>query len=148
MQNKFDVETRSRTTCSKGEIYHYMIANPPYGVDSRPLRSEGRKFVANKDVSHLPRQIRRSNPVHAPHVGQDEERQERGSSCRHHERLSFVHPDADGESEIRRYVLENDLLEAIVALPEQIFYNTGSPPNSHQQKRRASKGPSAHRCLR
>ena len=30
-----------------------------------------------------------------------------------------------GESEIRRYVLENDLLEAIVALPEQIFYNTG-----------------------
>ena len=30
-----------------------------------------------------------------------------------------------GESEIRRYVLENHLLEAIVALPDQMFYNTG-----------------------
>src|SRR5204862_7995312 len=30
-----------------------------------------------------------------------------------------------GESEIRRWILENDWLEAIVALPEQLFYNTG-----------------------
>ena len=30
-----------------------------------------------------------------------------------------------GESEIRRYILENDLLEALIALPEQLFYNTG-----------------------
>lgn len=30
-----------------------------------------------------------------------------------------------GESKIRRYVLEHDLLEALIALPEQIFYNTG-----------------------
>jgi type I restriction enzyme M protein len=30
-----------------------------------------------------------------------------------------------GESEIRRYVLENDLVEAIVALPTDMFYNTG-----------------------
>ena len=30
-----------------------------------------------------------------------------------------------GESEIRRFVLENDLLEALIALPEQLFYNTG-----------------------
>ena len=30
-----------------------------------------------------------------------------------------------GESEIRRYIFENDLLETLVAVPEQIFYNTG-----------------------
>ena len=30
-----------------------------------------------------------------------------------------------GESEIRRFILENDLLEALIALPEQLFYNTG-----------------------
>src|SRR3989441_9713830 len=30
-----------------------------------------------------------------------------------------------GESEIRRYILENNLLEALIALPEQLFYNTG-----------------------
>jgi type I restriction enzyme M protein len=37
----------------------------------------------------------------------------------------FTGAAGSGESEIRRYLLENDLLEAIVALPEQLFYNTG-----------------------
>jgi type I restriction enzyme M protein len=37
----------------------------------------------------------------------------------------FTGDAGSGESEIRRYVLENDLLEAIIALPEQLFYNTG-----------------------
>ena len=32
---------------------------------------------------------------------------------------------ASGESEIRRYVLENDLVEAIIGLPTDMFYNTG-----------------------
>ena len=44
----------------------------------------------------------------------------------HHERLAALHGDAgSGESEIRRWILENDLLEALIALPEQLFYNTG-----------------------
>lgn len=37
----------------------------------------------------------------------------------------FTGDSGSGESEIRRYVFENDFLEAIVALPEQLFYNTG-----------------------
>ncbi len=37
----------------------------------------------------------------------------------------FTGDAGSGESEIRRYVLEHDLLEAIIALPEQLFYNTG-----------------------
>jgi len=37
----------------------------------------------------------------------------------------FTGDSGSGESEIRRYILENDLLEALVALPEQLFYNTG-----------------------
>nr|WP_255425056.1 N-6 DNA methylase [Providencia sp. wls1943] len=37
----------------------------------------------------------------------------------------FTGGAGSGESEIRRYILENDLLEAIVALPTDIFYNTG-----------------------
>src|SRR5439155_16452869 len=37
----------------------------------------------------------------------------------------FTGDAASGESEIRRYILENDLLEALIALPEQLFYNTG-----------------------
>ena len=37
----------------------------------------------------------------------------------------FTGDSGSGESEIRRFVLENDLLEALIALPEQLFYNTG-----------------------
>jgi hypothetical protein len=44
-----------------------------------------------------------------------------GSTAR---RCLLVAPGS-GESEIRRYVLENDLVEAIIALPTDMFYNTG-----------------------
>src|SRR5947199_10543977 len=37
----------------------------------------------------------------------------------------FTGDAGSGESEIRRWILENDWLEALVALPEQMFYNTG-----------------------
>ena len=37
----------------------------------------------------------------------------------------FTGDAGSGESEIRRFILEHDLLEALVALPEQLFYNTG-----------------------
>src|SRR6185437_6126971 len=37
----------------------------------------------------------------------------------------FTGDAASGESEIRRWIIENDWLEAIIALPDQLFYNTG-----------------------
>ena len=37
----------------------------------------------------------------------------------------FTGDAGSGESEVRRWILENDLLEALIALPEQLFYNTG-----------------------
>src|SRR3978361_1135950 len=37
----------------------------------------------------------------------------------------FTGAAASGESEIRRWIIENDWLEAVVALPDQLFYNTG-----------------------
>src|SRR5947199_10017822 len=37
----------------------------------------------------------------------------------------FTGDAGSGESEIRRFILENDWLEALIALPEQLFYNTG-----------------------
>ena len=42
----------------------------------------------------------------------------------------FTGGAGSGESEIRRWIIENDWLEAIVALPDQMFYNTGIPPTS------------------
>ena len=37
----------------------------------------------------------------------------------------FTGAAGSGESEIRRWIIENDWLEAVVALPDQLFYNTG-----------------------
>lgn len=37
----------------------------------------------------------------------------------------FTGDAGSGESEIRRWIIENDLLETIIALPNQLFYNTG-----------------------
>ena len=42
----------------------------------------------------------------------------------------FTGDAGQGESNIRRWIIENDWLEAIVALPLNMFYNTGSPPTS------------------
>jgi type I restriction enzyme M protein len=39
----------------------------------------------------------------------------------------FTGDAGQGESEIRKYLLENDLLEAVIALPNDLFYNTGIP---------------------
>jgi type I restriction enzyme M protein len=39
----------------------------------------------------------------------------------------FTGDAGQGESEIRKYIIENDLLEAIIALPNDMFYNTGIP---------------------
>ncbi|MEI2735390.1 MAG: N-6 DNA methylase [Rhodoblastus sp.] len=61
-------------------------------------------------------------------LSQDAPRQGRRQPLRHRaQRLAACSPAAPaaGESEIRRYVLENDLVEAIIGLPTDMFYNTG-----------------------
>src|SRR3989338_7785183 len=56
----------------------------------------------------------------------------------------FTGDAGSGESEIRRWILENDWLDAIIALPEQLFYNTGIATyiwilTDHKQSRRKGK---------
>jgi type I restriction enzyme M protein len=56
----------------------------------------------------------------------------------------FTGDAGSGESEIRRWILENDWLEALIALPEQLFYNTGIATyvwvlSNHKQRRRKGK---------
>ena len=61
----------------------------------------------------------------------------------------FTGDAGSGESEIRRWIMENDWLEAIVALPEQLFYNTGIPTYiwvlSNNKPREAQGQSPAHR---
>ena len=113
----------------------YLISNPPFGVDwskaERTIRSEYEtRGHAGRFGPGLPRKndgsllfllhmLSKLKPIDA--AGQGGSRLAivfNGSPL-------FTGAAASGESEIRRWILENDWLEAIVALPDQMFYNTG-----------------------
>ena len=123
----------------KNQTFHYMLSNPPFGVEWKKVE----KFVKgeHKDDGHagrfgagLPR-INDGSFLFLQHmmfkmkpVGRGSDGQVSGGS-----RIAIVFNGSplfsggagSGESEIRRWILERDYLEAIVALPEQLFYNTG-----------------------
>ena len=113
------------------KTYDYMLANPPFGVEWKTVKEvvedEASIGFAGRFGAGLPRindgsflfiqhMISKMNPV-----------TDKGS------RLAIVFNGSplftgaagSGESEIRRWILENDWLEGIVALPDQLFYNTG-----------------------
>ena len=114
-----------------GETYHYMLANPPYGVDwsaaKTEVEEEHSRGEAGRFAPGLPRKSDGQTLFMLHMLSKMKPLSEGGS------RVSIIMNGSplfsgganSGESEIRRYVLENDLLEAIIALPGQIFYNTG-----------------------
>jgi len=114
------------------EKFDYMLANPPFGVEWKKVKEEveaehetlgykgrfgaGMPRIDDGSFLFLQHMISKMKPV------------EQGGS-----RLAivfngsplFTGAPGSGESEIRRWILENDWLEGIVALPEQLFYNAG-----------------------
>ena len=108
-----------------------MIANPPYGKDWKrdedAVRSEHDRGAAGRFAPGLPR-ISDGQLLFLLHMlAHTKERAQGGSRVAIIMNGSplFTGDAGSGESEIRRWVLENDLLEALIALPEQLFYNTG-----------------------
>ena len=114
-----------------GERFHYQITNPPYGkdwrVDKKHVEAEARLGYGGRFGAGTPR-ISDGQLLFLQHMLSH--RFEAGAD---HSRVAiimngsplFTGDAGSGESEIRRWILENDWLEAIVALPEQLFYNTG-----------------------
>jgi type I restriction enzyme M protein len=116
----------------EGETFDYMLANPPYGKDWKTIEKDVKKENAtlgfagrfgaglpptsDGQVLFLQQMISKMRPL------------EDGGS-----RIGIVmngSPLVSGDagsglSEIRRWIIENDWLEAIVGLPDQLFYNTG-----------------------
>ncbi len=107
--------------------FDYMISNPPFGVDWSPYKAhveklKGSRYSAGISPSNdgallfLLTMMEKMKPA------------EKGGS-----KIAVLfngsplsNGDAtSGESEIRRYILENDLLDSILMLPDQMFYNTG-----------------------
>ncbi|HHX8566375.1 TPA: type I restriction-modification system subunit M [Vibrio diabolicus] len=119
------------------EKFDYMLSNPPFGVDWKKIQKfindehnekgfEGRFGAGLPRVSdgsllflmHLVSKMRPASPENKNEGGSRIGIILNGSPL-------FTGGAGSGESEIRRYILENDLLEAIVALPTDMFYNTG-----------------------
>lgn len=117
------------------EKFHYMMANPPFGVEwkkqkmvvekeSAQLGFEGRFGAGTpriNDGALLFLQHMCSKMYDAPSKGGEGSKIAivfNGSPL-------FTGSAGSGESNIRRWVIENDWLDAIVALPDQMFYNTG-----------------------
>jgi type I restriction enzyme M protein len=113
-----------------GERFDYMLSNPPYGKewkkDEKEIRKEAEVGFQGRFGAGLPRisdgqllflqtmlaKMRPSNGGSRIAIVMN------GSPL-------FTGDAGSGESEIRRWIIENDWLEAIVALPNQLFYNTG-----------------------
>jgi len=114
------------------ERFKYMLANPPFGVDwkasQRVVNDEHKvKGFEGRFGPGLPRVSDGSLLFLLHLVSKMRDKREGGSRIGIVLNGSplFTGSAGSGESEIRRYLLQNDLVEAIVALPTDMFFNTG-----------------------
>ena len=111
-----------------GETFDYIIMNPPFGIEWKNEKAEvlkeaekgsdgrfpaGTPAISDSQLLFLQNAISKMKPE--------------GSKVAiiHNGSALFKGDAGSGESEIRRYVIENDLLDCIIQLPNDIFYNTG-----------------------
>ncbi|WP_245594985.1 type I restriction-modification system subunit M [Gemmobacter nectariphilus] len=115
-----------------GKHFDYMLSNPPFGVEwkkvEKTVREEHeRRGHAGRFGPGLPR-VSDGSLLFLLHL-LSKMRPARDGGSRFAIVLNgsplFTGGAGSGESEIRRHVLENDLVEAIIALPTDMFYNTG-----------------------
>jgi type I restriction enzyme M protein len=116
----------------KDQRFDYLLANPPFGVEWKKVQREIQDEhdtlgLVGRFGAGLPR-INDGSFLFLQHMISKLRRPEDGGG-----RLAIVFNGAplftggagSGESEIRRWIIENDWLEGVVALPDQLFYNTG-----------------------
>jgi len=114
-----------------GESFDYCISNPPFGVEWKNVERDvldghEKQGTAGRFGAGLPR-VSDGSLLFVQHMI-SKFRKDGGTS-----RLAvvlngsplFTGGAGSGESEIRRWIIENDWLEAIIGLPDQLFYNTG-----------------------
>jgi len=118
------------------ETFDYFLTNPPFGVDWKKqqteiVRESKRSEGFNRFRAGLPR-VNDGSLLFLQHMVSKFE-PVRPKEHKQGSRLAIVFSGSplftggagSGESEIRKWIIENDWLEAIIALPEQMFYNTG-----------------------
>jgi type I restriction enzyme M protein len=115
-----------------GKHFDYMLSNPPFGVEWKKIEAVVRKEAQQQGYNGrfgpgLPRVSDGSLLFLLHLVAKMRPAKDGGSRFGIVLNGSplFTGGAGSGESEIRRYMLENDLVEAIVGLPTDMFYNTG-----------------------
>ena len=111
--------------------FHYMLSNPPFGVDwgkyEKGIKSEAEKGFEGKYGAGLPRKSDGSLLFLLSMISKMRPKEEGGSRIAIVLNGSplFTGEAGSGESNIRKWIIENDMLEAIIAMPDKLFYNTG-----------------------
>ena len=115
----------------KGRGFHYMLSNPPYGVNWKkyqdPIKDEAATLGFDGRFGAGTPRVSDGQLLFLQHMiskMRDDEAGSRIGIVMNGSPL-FTGGAGSGESEIRRWMLENDWVEAIVALPTDLFYNTG-----------------------
>jgi type I restriction enzyme M protein len=133
--------TLSQYGFSKELRFDFMLTNPPYGTswaDDKKTLSIGDKgkiidprFQIKKGYFSEPAVTRVNDGqlMFVLHMLSKMKETEQGSRIAsvHNGSALFTGDAGQGESEIRKHIIEKDMLEAIIALPNDIFYNTGIP---------------------
>lgn len=115
----------------EGQTFDYILSNPPFGREwknEKPkVEAEAKKGFAGRFGPGLPAASDGQMLFLLTAISKMKEPSKGGSRIAiiHNGSPLFTGDAGSGPSEIRRYILENDLLEAIIALPNDIFYNTG-----------------------
>ena len=112
-----------------GRRFDFMLSNPPFGVDWKKaegqIRQEHeRQGFAGRFGAGLPR-VTDGSLLFLQHMLSKMKPEGTRLAVVFNGSPLFAGDAGSGESEIRRWIFENDWLEAIVALPDQLFYNTG-----------------------
>ena len=121
----------------EGERFHFLMANPPFGVEWKDqkdvvVREHRTVGFSGRFGAGLPT-INDGSLLFLQHMISKMHPYEEGNEDRPGSRIAIVFNGSplfsgdvgSGPSSIRRWIIENDWLDAIVALPDQLFYNTG-----------------------
>ncbi len=114
-----------------GQTFDYVLSNPPFGSEWKneraAIEAEAKRGFAGRFGPGLPAVGDGQMLFLLTALSKMKEPKDGGSRIAiiHNGSPLFTGDAGSGPSEIRRHILENDLLEAIIALPNDIFYNTG-----------------------
>ena len=114
-----------------GQTFDYILSNPPFGREWKnekaAVEKEAKLGFAGRFGPGLPAASDGQMLFLLTALSKMKEPKDGGSRIAiiHNGSPLFTGDAGSGPSDIRKYILENDLLEAIIALPNDIFYNTG-----------------------